>query len=168
VPGRLERVENPRGVHAFVDYAHKPGALEVVLQTLRALKGSGRLSVVFGCGGDRDRAKRPAMGKIAAQLADEVWLTSDNPRTEDPMQILGEIRAGIPASKSARVVPDRREAIFQAVRAAAPGDILVIAGRGHETHQLIGVPGQPGKSQKVPFDDRTVLAMAFAESGSSP
>jgi UDP-N-acetylmuramoyl-L-alanyl-D-glutamate--2,6-diaminopimelate ligase len=154
VPGRMERVPNTRGIHVFVDYAHKPDALEKVLKTLRELRKSGRLITVFGCGGDRDRTKRPVMGKLAAELSDQVFVTSDNPRTEDPDQIIREIQAGIPASAAAVIEPDRRKAITGALASAKPGDFVLIAGKGHEDYQLIG-------TQKTHFDDREVASEAL-------
>ncbi len=162
VPGRLERVPDPRGAHLFVDYAHKPGALENILVTLRELAGSSRLGVVFGCGGDRDQVKRPVMGEIAARLADEVWLTSDNPRTEDPAAIVAAIHAGMARTDHVHVIVDRREAIRAAVASVRPGDVLVVAGRGPESVQVLGVPGEPGKTRTEPFDDRVEVAAAVA------
>jgi len=156
VPGRMERVANPVGIHVLVDYAHKPDALEKVLKTLAALPDRGRLITVFGCGGDRDRSKRPVMGKIASDLSDQVFVTSDNPRTEDPAAIIREIWAGIPATAHARVQtdPDRRGAIYKAIAAARAKDIVVIAGKGHEDYQILGV-------KKVHFDDREVAREAL-------
>ncbi|HQR47659.1 MAG TPA: UDP-N-acetylmuramoyl-L-alanyl-D-glutamate--2,6-diaminopimelate ligase, partial [Thermoanaerobaculia bacterium] len=154
IPGRLERVPNARGLHVLVDYAHKPGALEGVLLTARELAKttSGRVLVVFGCGGDRDKGKRADMGKIAAMLADDVVVTSDNPRSEHPEAILGDIRAGVQAAgKPATFVVDRREAIAEALRRARPGDVVLIAGKGHETEQVLS-------DRRVPFDDREVAA----------
>ena len=152
IPGRLERVPNSRGLHVLVDYAHKPGALEGVLLTARELAKttSGRVLVVFGCGGDRDKGKRPDMGKIAAMLADDVLVTSDNPRTELPETILADIRPGVQAAgKSADYIVDRREAISEALRRARPGDVVLIAGKGHEAEQVFA-------DRRVPFDDREV------------
>ncbi len=154
VPGRLERVPNARGIHVLVDYAHKPGALEGVLGAARDLAktAGGRVLVVFGCGGDRDRGKRADMGKIAALMADEVFVTSDNPRTEHPEAILAEIRAGVDAAgKSATYLVDRREAIAEALRGARAGDVVLIAGKGHETEQVFA-------DRREPFDDRKVAA----------
>lgn len=150
VPGRFEQVEAGQDFLVVVDYAHTPDALERVLETARRLT-SGRLGVVFGAGGDRDRGKRPVMGRIAATLADRVWLTSDNPRSEDPAAIIEEIAAGVvpaPPGGYARD-PDRREAIRQALDWGRPGDTVVIAGKGHETYQIIA-------GQVLPFDDRLV------------
>ncbi len=150
VPGRLERIENDAGLTVLVDYAHKPAALEGVLRTTRALATStgGHLITVFGCGGDRDRAKRPEMGRIAARLSDEVVVTSDNPRTEDPHAILDEICAGITDRAVLRIV-DRRAAIGTAIRMARAGDVVLLAGKGHETYQEFA-------DRKEPFDDRIV------------
>jgi len=159
IPGRLERVPNTRGIHVLVDYAHKPGALEGVLGTARELAKTtnGRVIVVFGCGGDRDRGKRPEMGKIAALLADELVITSDNPRSENPEAILADIRTGVDAAgKSATLLVDRRGAIGEALRRARAGDVVLIAGKGHETEQVFA-----GRSQ--PFDDRAVAAALLME-----
>lgn len=148
VPGRMERiVESPCVV--LRDYAHKPDALERVLRSLRPLT-PGRLVVLFGCGGDRDRAKRPVMGRLAAALADLTIVTSDNPRTEDPERILDEIVAGLPAGAPYRRIADRREAIGWALDQAAPGDTLLLAGKGHETYQIIG-------TESFPFDERALV-----------
>src|SRR5918998_886871 len=146
VSGRLERVGEVRGALAVVDYAHKPEALEQVLTALRPF-AKGRLVCVFGCGGDRDRGKRPIMGRIAAQGADVVIVTDDNPRTEVPAAIRAEILAAAPG---AREIGDRREAIREAVRMLRPGDVLVVAGKGHETGQIVG-------DRTLPFSDHDVL-----------
>ena len=144
-PGRLQVLSSPHGLAAYVDYAHTDDALENVLKALRLLHPR-RLLVVFGCGGDRDRTKRPRMGAVAARLADRVFVTSDNPRTEAPEAIIAEILAGIPAGTPVQVDADRRQAIAQAVAEAGPGDIVLVAGKGHEPYQEIhGV--------KHPFDD---------------
>jgi UDP-N-acetylmuramoyl-L-alanyl-D-glutamate--2,6-diaminopimelate ligase len=150
VPGRFERVDVGQDFLVVVDYAHKPGALQRVLETARQLT-PGRLGVVFGAGGDRDRGKRPIMGRIAAELADRVWLTSDNPRSEDPEAILAEIAAGMapPPRDGYTRYSDRREAIREALRWGRAGDTVVIAGKGHETYQIIA-------GQSLPFDDRLV------------
>jgi UDP-N-acetylmuramoyl-L-alanyl-D-glutamate--2,6-diaminopimelate ligase len=150
VPGRFEQVHAGQDFLVVVDYAHTPDALHRVLETARRLT-PGRLAVVFGAGGDRDRGKRPVMGRIAATLADRVWLTSDNPRSEDPAAIIEEIAAGVrppPPGGCARD-PDRREAIRQALEWARSGDTVVIAGKGHEPYQIIA-------DQVLPFDDRLV------------
>jgi UDP-N-acetylmuramoyl-L-alanyl-D-glutamate--2,6-diaminopimelate ligase len=164
VPGRLERVEDPGGRAVYVDYSHTPDALENALTALRALT-SGRIICVFGCGGDRDRTKRPLMGGIAARLSDLAIVTSDNPRTEDPVAILDQIVPGILAEgvpavdgpdiaalagregKGFVAEPDRRKAIDLGIRAARPGDTVLIAGKGHEPYQIIG-------HQVIHFDDR--------------
>lgn len=158
VPGRLEEILNDSGRRVFVDYAHKPGALEGVLRTVRDLAGHGpaRVIAVFGCGGERDRGKRPLMGRIAALLADETILTSDNPRSEDPLAILAQIREGYESTgKAATTIADREEAIAEALRRSRPGDIVLIAGKGHETYQIIG-------EDHLPFDDREVTARLLA------
>lgn len=152
-PGRLERVgvDGPLS-RVFVDYAHTPDALEKVLTALRGLGvGEGRLITVFGCGGDRDRTKRPQMGKLVSELSDFVITTSDNPRTEDPEKILNEIETGFSrdASSYLREV-DRRKAIHRALEIAEPEDLVLVAGKGHETYQILG-------ENKIPFDDRVVI-----------
>lgn len=163
VPGRFDPVENGRGVLSLVDYAHTPDAIENVLSHARELVGAngGRLISVFGCGGDRDRAKRPLMGRAAAGLSDIVIVTSDNPRTEDPAAIIEEIMPGVrgakPPLKDGRgyeVIEDRREAIARAVELARAGDVIVIAGKGHEDYQIVG-------TEKFHFDDREVLREAL-------
>jgi UDP-N-acetylmuramoyl-L-alanyl-D-glutamate--2,6-diaminopimelate ligase len=156
VPGRLEPIDRGQGFLALVDYAHKPGALQAVLETLRA-QSSGRIAVVFGAGGNRDPGKRGPMGRIAAELADLVVVTDDNPRDEDPAAIRAAIMAGATASaRGAQVVEigDRREAIDRAVAWAQPGDVVLIAGKGHEA-------GQTSHGQTRPFDDREELAAAL-------
>jgi UDP-N-acetylmuramoyl-L-alanyl-D-glutamate--2,6-diaminopimelate ligase len=148
VPGRLERIENPRGLHAFVDYAHTPDALVNVLQALRA-SGFARIVAVFGCGGDRDRTKRPRMGAAAAKYADVVVLTSDNPRNEDPEAIMDDV---LPGLREARLVvrePDRREATRRAIGMLGPEDALLVAGKGHEDCQVIGERRHPYSDQQV-------------------
>jgi UDP-N-acetylmuramoyl-L-alanyl-D-glutamate--2,6-diaminopimelate ligase len=157
VPGRLEQIDAGQDFLALVDYAHKPGALRAVLTTL-ARPGS-RLAVVFGAGGERDPGKRGPMGATAAELADLVVVTDDNPRGEDPSAIRREILAG--ANESGRAaevveVADRREAIRHAVAWARPGDVVLIAGKGHETGQRAG-------GHTRPFDDRVELAEALRE-----
>ena len=145
--GRLERVEVNAPFQVFVDYAHTPDALQNVLSTLRETT-AGKLIVVFGCGGDRDRAKRPLMGGIAARLADYVVVTSDNPRSENPLDIIREICAGI--SSAHHVEPDRRVAIRKALSLAGPGDVVLVAGKGHERGQIFATHTEP-------FDDREVV-----------
>jgi UDP-N-acetylmuramoyl-L-alanyl-D-glutamate--2,6-diaminopimelate ligase len=147
VPGRLEPVECGQDFRVFVDYAHTPDALDKVLAQLRPLT-KGRLSVVFGCGGDRDTGKRPLMGAAAARWADALYVTSDNPRSEEPGNIVDEIVAGIPAAAecSLESLVDRREAIGRACTAARGGDVVLVAGKGHETTQVVG-------DQVLEFDD---------------
>jgi UDP-N-acetylmuramoyl-L-alanyl-D-glutamate--2,6-diaminopimelate ligase len=165
VDGRLQRIPTGRGFEVVVDYAHTPDALEKCLECLRELT-RGRVLVVFGCGGDRDRSKRPLMGKVAAALGDVVILTSDNPRSEKPEMILRDIEIGVIASGASRmavpgdpgrthahsytVEPDRRQAIGLALSWAHPGDMVLIAGKGHETYQIVGKDIRP-------FDDRAVV-----------
>jgi UDP-N-acetylmuramoyl-L-alanyl-D-glutamate--2,6-diaminopimelate ligase len=157
VPGRLEPVDEGQPFAVVVDYAHTPDGLDNVLRAVREIAEK-RVICVFGCGGDRDRTKRPVMGRIAAQLADFVWVTSDNPRSEDPAAILRDIEAGLiesgcPADRYAMEV-DRRTAIFRAVEMAKPGDVVLIAGKGHETYQIIG-------GDTLPFDDRLAASEAI-------
>ncbi|ACA14831.1 UDP-N-acetylmuramyl-tripeptide synthetase [Methylobacterium sp. 4-46] len=152
VPGRLERVATHRGALCVVDYAHKPEALAGVLQALRPF-ATGRLVCVMGCGGDRDRAKRPMMGRIAVAGADRVIVTDDNPRSEEPAAIRAEILAAAPGAEE---IGDRAEAIRAAVRDLAPGDVLVVAGKGHETGQIIG-------DRTLPFSDRDAVLSAIEE-----
>ena len=152
VPGRFEQVPTGRGFAVLVDYAHTPDALETVLGSARTLLDGGRLVVVFGCGGDRDRAKRPLMGEVATRLADVAILTNDNPRSEDPEAIAHDVLAGIPADRVRPLLElDRRAAIRTALQAARAGDVVVIAGKGHE-------PGQTVNGVTTPFDDRAVAA----------
>ena len=141
----------------IVDYAHTPDSLENVLGTARELD-SGKLICVFGCGGDRDREKRPLMGRIAAELADVPIVTSDNPRSEDPGAIIDEIVAGIDGD--VEIIQDRRSAIARAVEIAEPGDVVVIAGKGHEQ-------GQQFRDRTVPFDDREVAREALRRLGAA-
>jgi len=164
VPGRLEKISETGEPAVFVDYAHSEDALKRVLQNLARFR-KGRIITVFGCGGDRDRGKRPLMGRAAAEQSDRVIVTSDNPRTEEPLAIIGAIEGGIDASvmkkispeeiraagagKTYTVVADRREAIGLAIGMASPDDIVLIAGKGHEDYQIIG-------TVTIPFDDRTV------------
>jgi UDP-N-acetylmuramoyl-L-alanyl-D-glutamate--2,6-diaminopimelate ligase len=145
--GRLETFSVPGGPTVVVDYAHTPDALAMALQVLRR-HCKGRLAVVFGCGGDRDRGKRPQMGAIAAQRADSIVLTDDNPRTEDPDNIIAEIRAGI-GGAAASVIRDRRAAIRSAIRGAAAGDLVLVAGKGHESVQVVGNVAHPFSDQQV-------------------
>jgi UDP-N-acetylmuramoyl-L-alanyl-D-glutamate--2,6-diaminopimelate ligase len=153
VPGRFEPVDEGQPFAVLVDYAHTPDSLENVLRAARELR-SGKVMCVFGCGGDRDRGKRPLMGEIAARLADWAILTSDNPRSEDPEAILDEVEAGMDDVPHDREV-DRRRAIARAVELAEPGDVVVIAGKGHEQGQEFA------DGHKEPFDDRVVAAEAL-------
>jgi len=147
VPGRLERVDAGQPFAILVDYAHTPDALERVLSTIRGLTAK-RIITLFGCGGDRDRGKRPIMGRIAAEYSDIVIVTSDNPRTEEPLKIIEDIASGASGQGSGiRVIPDRREAITEAIKEAREGDVVLLAGKGHEDYQIIG-------REKIHFDDR--------------
>jgi UDP-N-acetylmuramoyl-L-alanyl-D-glutamate--2,6-diaminopimelate ligase len=156
VPGRFEAVDEGQPFAVIVDYAHTPEALENVLRSARDLT-SGRLVCVFGCGGDRDRGKRPLMGRAAVALADRVIVTSDNPRSEDPLAIIDEILAGAPG---ADVEPDRAAAIERAIELAEEGDVILIAGKGHEQ-------GQELANRKIPFDDREVAREALRRLGAA-
>ena len=147
--GRLERVATDLPAAVFVDYAHTDDALRNVLTTLREITRA-RLVVVFGCGGDRDRSKRPLMGRVCAELADRVVVTSDNPRSEEPMAIINEILEGVPAGATVAVEPDRRAAIRLALAEAGPDDVVLVAGKGHEPFQELA-------DRTVPFDDRQVV-----------
>jgi UDP-N-acetylmuramoyl-L-alanyl-D-glutamate--2,6-diaminopimelate ligase len=147
VPGRFEPVDEGQEFAVLVDYAHTPDSLQNVLEAARGLTG-GRLHVVFGCGGDRDRGKRPLMGEIAHRLADRVVVTSDNPRSEEPEAIIKEVLSG--AGDGVDSIVDRRAAIAETIAGAAPGDVVVIAGKGHEQGQEFA------GGHKIPFDDRTV------------
>jgi len=157
VPGRFEAVDEGQPFTVLVDYAHTPEALENVLRAARGLD-AGRLLCVFGCGGDRDRGKRPIMGRIAGQLADVAIVTSDNPRSEEPRAIIDEIVAG--ADGGLEIEPDRREAIARAIEEARPGDVVLIAGKGHEQ-------GQQFRDRTVPFDDREVAREALRRLGAA-
>ncbi|MDF1699956.1 MAG: UDP-N-acetylmuramoyl-L-alanyl-D-glutamate--2,6-diaminopimelate ligase [Planctomycetota bacterium] len=156
VPGRLERVESRTDVQAFVDYAHTEDALRQVLVFLNTV-GAVPVTCVVGCGGDRDRSKRPRMARVAVELAQETIFTSDNPRTEDPLAILADMTSGLSPEERERVtvIPDRAAAIEHAVRMAPPGATVLVAGKGHETYQIIG-------TEKTPFDDAAALREALA------
>ncbi|MFN9545625.1 MAG: UDP-N-acetylmuramoyl-L-alanyl-D-glutamate--2,6-diaminopimelate ligase [Cyanobacteriota bacterium] len=163
VPGRMERVSAPaagQNPAVLVDYAHTPDGLENALAACRPFT-SGRLICVFGCGGDRDRGKRPQMGEIAARLADQVVVTSDNPRTEDPQRILEDVLAGIPKEIAPLVEVDRAKAIAQAIATAAVDDLVLIAGKGHEDYQILG-------TTKIHFDDREEAERALRLRQSPP
>ena len=156
VPGRMERVQaDPsQDISVIVDYAHTPDSLENALRAARPFI-SGQMICVFGCGGDRDRTKRPHMGRIAYELADRVVVTSDNPRTEEPQKILADVVAGIEADLSEdEVICDRAAAIQQAILSAQPGDGVLIAGKGHEDYQILG-------TEKIHFDDREQSHLAL-------
>ena len=157
VPGRMERVQltPQQDVSVIVDYAHTPDSLENLLKAARPFI-SGKMICVFGCGGDRDRTKRPLMGKIAAELADVAVVTSDNPRTENPEQILKDVVAGIPDTVEPIVIGDRAMAIATAIKQAQPGDGVLIAGKGHEDYQILG-------TEKIHFDDREQARMALGD-----
>ena len=173
VPGRLERVENEQGITVLVDYAHTGDALENVLSTVSELK-TGRIITLFGCGGDRDRGKRPVMGEIAARYSDLAIITSDNPRTENPQAILDEVRSGVLPlnlreyrpeelaqgfeAKGFVSIESRRQAILTAMLVARPGDIVLLAGKGHEDYQILG-------TEKFHFDDREEAAAALQARG---
>jgi UDP-N-acetylmuramoyl-L-alanyl-D-glutamate--2,6-diaminopimelate ligase len=149
VPGRFERVDEGQPFVVAVDYAHTDDALRNVISMARSLDPK-RVITLFGCGGDRDRTKRPIMGQVAAELSDFVVLTSDNPRSEDPLDIMNDVLVGLRRKDTACLVePDRATAIRRAIEEARPGDILILAGKGHETYQVL-------KEQTIPFDDREV------------
>lgn len=161
VPGRFEVIDEGQPFTVVVDYAHTPDSLDNVLRAARSVSRNGRVICVFGCGGDRDRSKRPLMGAVVAKLADVCVVTSDNPRSEDPESIIGEILEGVRAERADgpdAVRVDRREAIAEAIRAAAAGDVVVIAGKGHET-------GQEFAHETIPFDDRVVAHETLAALG---
>ncbi|MFA5393654.1 MAG: UDP-N-acetylmuramoyl-L-alanyl-D-glutamate--2,6-diaminopimelate ligase [Candidatus Ratteibacteria bacterium] len=163
VPGRFEEIKTDRGFRVVVDYAHKDIALKNLLMTARAVRKAsgekqGRVLLVFGCGGDRDKSKRPKMGRIASAYADYFIITSDNPRNEEPSAIINDIVAGILSSRRSRyeIIPDRAEAIHRIISLAGKGDVVLIAGKGHETYQVM-------KDTVIPFDDRLVAGKALSE-----
>lgn len=170
-PGRFEQVSAGQPFTVLVDYAHKPEALEQALLASRDLASRGargpvpgrrgEVTVVFGCGGDRDVGKRPVMGAIAGRVADRVIVTSDNPRSEDPLAIIAQIQQGLPSGVRVAIEPDRRRAITRAVADARPGDVVLVAGKGHEGTQTVG-------DQVTPFDDRAVAREVLAEAGWAP
>jgi UDP-N-acetylmuramoyl-L-alanyl-D-glutamate--2,6-diaminopimelate ligase len=153
VPGRFETIANDRAVGVIVDYAHTPDALEKLLDAVRGLT-KGKVVTVFGCGGDRDNTKRPIMAAAASERSDMTIITSDNPRTEDPVKILQQVQAGIKSGKESVLIENRVEAIFYAIRNANPGDTVVIAGKGHEDYQIVG-------REKIHLDDREVAKEAL-------
>ena len=159
VPGRFELIEEGQDFAVVVDYAHTPDGLENILQTAKKIVEN-RILVVFGCGGDRDATKRPIMGRIAAQLGDRVFVTSDNPRTEDPVQIVKDVEVGVKEGLhdgvTYEVIVDRREAIHKAIKEATTGDVVIIAGKGHEDYQIL-------KDETIHFDDREVAREALKE-----
>ncbi len=156
VPGRMEVVASREPFSLLVDYAHTPAGLEVALTAARELAGAARVLCLFGCGGDRDQGKRPEMGEVASRLADVVVLTSDNPRSEDPLVIIEQIQAGLGPDTEMVVEPDRTAAIGLAVGMARPGDVVLLAGKGHETTQSVG-------GETRPFDDRVEARRALAQ-----
>ena len=159
VPGRFERIDEGQPFEVIVDFAHTPAGLETVLNTARELTGR-KLICLFGCGGDRDPGKRPQMGRIASELADEIIITSDNPRSESPERIIEEIAAGMSAPEGARMFPDRRVAIGRALQVARDGDVVVLAGKGSETRQIF-------RDHAIDFDDRRVAREWLAEQGTA-
>ncbi len=157
VRGRFEQVHSSRGWTAVIDYAHTPDALENCLETIRTLlSGNGKIITVFGCGGDRDKGKRPLMGKVASGLSDANIITSDNPRTEDPNVIIEEIRKGMSTGIDVEVEPDRGKAIRRGLSRASKGDVVLIAGKGHEDYQVMG-------TTKTAFDDRAEVERFIRE-----
>ncbi len=154
-PGRMEEIPNDQGLRVFVDYAHTEGSLQTVLESLRAIT-PGRIITVFGCGGDRDRQKRPCMGRVCEKLSDRVVITSDNPRSEEPGRILDEIASGLEHPFQAATVTDRREAICLAILMAKPQDTVLIAGKGHETYQEV-------RGERRRFDDREEARSALGK-----
>ena len=157
VRGRMERVRlgMDADFEVLIDYAHTPDALENLLRTVKALDRRGRILLLFGCGGDRDKSKRPVMGEIACRLADEVIVTSDNSRSEDPMEIIAEILNGTQKTNM-RVIPDRREAIFSAILGARTGDVILLAGKGHEEYEI-------SRAGRVRFSEREIVRQAYEE-----
>jgi len=154
VPGRIEKVPNNKGILAVVDYAHSPDSLENIIKAMREIS-KGKIITVFGCGGNRDKTKRPIMGEIAGNLSDFVVITSDNPRKEDPMTIINEIEQGtLKTTCDYLKIEDRKEAIFTALDKASSGDVVIIAGKGHETYQILG-------DTTIHFDDKEILIEYF-------
>ncbi len=157
-PGRLETLRGPKDITVIIDYAHTPDALENVLKTLRDISRGGRIVCLFGCGGDRDRTKRPEMAAVAQKYADRIYVTSDNSRTERTADIIAEIKAGfdLPGRAKALFIEDREQAIRTAVMTAEPGDVILLAGKGHETYQIIG-------TEKRHFDEKEIVNGIFRE-----
>jgi UDP-N-acetylmuramoyl-L-alanyl-D-glutamate--2,6-diaminopimelate ligase len=149
VPGRLEKISNKGGFSIFVDYAHTEDALQNVIKSLREVSGNNRIIVVFGCGGERDKDKRPKMGRVVSELADYAIITNDNPRSEDPQEIIGQIKKGI-KKNNYYIIPERLEAIRKSLILAKKGDIVLIAGKGHENYQIL-------KDRAIHFDDREAV-----------
>jgi UDP-N-acetylmuramoyl-L-alanyl-D-glutamate--2,6-diaminopimelate ligase len=156
IPGRFERAVEGRNFHVFVDYAHTPDALVHLLEAANSLK-SGRIITVFGCGGDRDRGKRPKMGRVVEENSDIAIVTSDNPRTEDPLVIIDDIREGLRRDDHI-IIPNRRDAIYRAIELVKENDIVLIAGKGHEDYQILG-------EETIHFDDCEVAAEALRDLG---
>ena len=156
-PGRLENMRGPKGISVVIDYAHTPDAMENVLKTLRAIAPERQLTCLFGCGGDRDRTKRPEMAQVAEKLADRIIVTSDNPRTEDPQAIIDEILKGLSPAAMAKtlVIADRHQAIRTAILTAAENGTVLLAGKGHETYQIIG-------KEKRHFDEKEIVQEVFS------
>jgi UDP-N-acetylmuramoyl-L-alanyl-D-glutamate--2,6-diaminopimelate ligase len=156
IPGRLEKVENTLGFHVFIDYAHTDQAMRSLLEAIRGLTSS-RILLVFGAGGDRDKSKRPRMGEVAANFADQIFITSDNPRSEDPRAIIADIERGFisKGAKNYRIIPDRKEAIAAALAEAGKGDYVLIVGKGHEDYQIF-------KDRTIHFDDIEVVRSILA------
>jgi UDP-N-acetylmuramoyl-L-alanyl-D-glutamate--2,6-diaminopimelate ligase len=159
IPGRFERVENDRGYHIFVDYAHSDDALRKLLETAKELCQA-RIILVFGAGGDRDKTKRPRMGKAAGEFADWSIITSDNPRSEDPHAIISEVEAGLKETGTEKyeIEPDRKKAILKALQIGREGDYILVAGKGHEDYQILG-------ENIISFDDRLVIKDLLQEMG---
>jgi len=157
VPGRFQKIDNPLGIHVFVDYAHTDDPLKNLLETARELCEE-RIILVFGAGGDRDRTKRPRMGEVAGTYADWTIITSDNPRSEDPLAIISDIEAGIQKTGSNKysIEPDRKKAIREALALAKKEDYVLVAGKGHETYQII-------KDKVFPFDDAEIIRKIIKE-----
>ena len=156
VPGRIQNIPNDRGFNVIVDYAHTPDGIEKILKSVREFT-KGRIITVFGCGGDRDRTKRPIMGRLAAELGDIAIVTSDNPRSEEPMDILKEIEVGVkPVTEAYELIVDRKDAIYRAIAIAKPGDSVVIAGKGHEDYEIF-------KDKTIHFDDAEVAKEALED-----